>query len=252
MEQDPETFLLSYSKASPPSVASPRPLSEEELLDYEPLPQNPSLLIKKQRPKSSPPVLQKPTRECIFIPPTSLKTQTVRSNLEKYQIEKVLWFDETTLKRIRFLIESKTAQTCHLSMLSVLEYSSIPSSIIQEVFGSQVKTLYGVKVLLCRAIEEKNKLIGKVTKSMDTICIDERVMLSRPPSAVSRTRVTTPQPLLDIIDSANPSKRKPKKVNWKKVETLVSDPQYRPQRDEVDRRQLLGSILFAKKLGLRQ
>jgi hypothetical protein len=135
-------------------------------------------------------------------------------------------------------------------MLSVLEYSSVPPAIIQMVFGQEVKSLYAVKVLLCKAIEERNRMMGRpVRQSADSLFIDERSRSSRPTSAISR-RVTTPQPLLEILEAVEPAKRKPKIVNWKKVDSFAVESQQRKQRDEVDRRELLGSILLAKKLGI--
>jgi hypothetical protein len=93
-------------------------------------------------------------------------------------------------------------------------------------------------------------MMGKpVRQSAETLFIDERSRSSRPTSAVSR-RVTTPQPLLEILEAVEPAKRKPKIVNWKRVDSLPVESHQRKQREEVDRRELLGSILLAKKLGL--
>jgi hypothetical protein len=210
--------------------------AEYELNGYESLPENPFILVKKERPKSCLLGTRKYDHSREYIPPTSMKTQTVRTNLEKYQIEKVFSIDETTLRRVRYLIESKHAQKSHLSILSVLEYSSIPSVVIQSVFGIETKTLFAVKVLLCRAIEANNSIINEV-----------RSTKQRPISAFSR--VTTPQPLLEILEKVDPIKKKTKKISWKQFDSIVMHNS-RKSIDEVDRRELLGSILLGKKLGI--
>jgi hypothetical protein len=73
-------------------VTTPEPLLDLDLTDYEPIPQNPSIMIKKERPRSCPPSTRTVLPLKAYIPPTSLKTQTVRTNLEKFQIETVFLF----------------------------------------------------------------------------------------------------------------------------------------------------------------
>ncbi|KAI8902173.1 hypothetical protein BC833DRAFT_445765 [Globomyces pollinis-pini] len=144
---------------------------------------------------------------------------------------------QITLRRLRHVIESKAVGTEHLVMLQALSQSEIPPDLIQGIFGHQYSSLYSVKVLLQQAIQlyrttddvKMNNFPSETSLNNDSISETNE----RPTSVFRRVssqlqnndtnRVTTPQPLLDMLESVEKQARKKAKKKSKSNLKSVMD-----------------------------
>ncbi|KAJ3305539.1 hypothetical protein HDV03_001405 [Kappamyces sp. JEL0829] len=242
--------------------------------DFQPLPNNPSVLVRKDSMSAANASTAGPTRsrpgtasrvDSEFQPrpvgnrPVSalLKSQSIRGNLEKYRIEQI------TLRRLRYIIDSKTADQSHLSMLTLLENSDIPPELIQMTFGENFKTIFQLKTLLSRAIDEGKEARSPVSKSQifaekqpsfssSSVSLTSRLVpVKKPP--------TTPQAILDMLDSLKTEKSKrTRPMNWKATLRELSREKknksrpvsaYTPQVTRQDLLESIGSSLLAQRIG---
>jgi hypothetical protein len=92
--------------------------------------------------------------------------------------------------------------------------------------------------------------LGRPQQPTESLCHEEIPRPSRPCSARTH-RPTTPQPILDILENMETEKKKPKKVNWRKVDEKLRKPEYMVSKsNDCNRQELLGSLLLSKKLGI--
>lgn len=202
--------------------------------DFESLPHNPSLLLRKDsynasgynsRPQSSvsrssnpfaldrererEPFKQRPVSAK---PVSMIKSQSVRTNLDKYRIEMIM------LRRIRYLIDAKTVNESHLSMISMLENSAIPQDLLMATFGKTYTTLYSIRILMCQVIDEvkaRNRRLGIAVTTKSTKHFKKRVI------------PTTPQSVLDILQTLEKKKEKKqykfRPIDWETTHSILAE-----------------------------
>nr|KAJ3421367.1 hypothetical protein HK105_003734 [Polyrhizophydium stewartii] len=143
----------------------------------------------------SDPSLVHPLKPLTYIPPSLIKMQTVRTNLDRFRIEQVrldmhpplctgvraltLW-RKIALRRLRYVIEHNEAEHDHLAVVQLLEQSYIPESLIQRYFGPSFTTIHSLRVLLLQSIDATRRLrirTGATRITTSRIVPDERQML---------------------------------------------------------------------------
>ncbi|KAJ3254625.1 hypothetical protein HK103_007035 [Boothiomyces macroporosus] len=197
-EKPPETdsFMLgrvypihapSRSPSVPPSVTDSIATSEWD--DFEALPENPSILLRKVATSEQPVKLiqRRPasaSRPLTYIPSYSIKTQSVRFNVEKYRIEQI------TLRRIKHAVK--------VALMKTIEALKSPA---MQAFSQSAKSSY----ISLNNTPELNENIVKTVSN-------------RSQSAKFQSKVTTPQSILDMlaeVEKYNKRKQKKKVVNGK-------------------------------------
>ncbi|KAL2916918.1 hypothetical protein HK105_203697 [Polyrhizophydium stewartii] len=122
----------------------------------------------------SDPSLVHPLKPLTYIPPSLIKMQTVRTNLDRFRIEQI------ALRRLRYVIEHNEAEHDHLAVVQLLEQSYIPESLIQRYFGPSFTTIHSLRVLLLQSIDATRRLrirTGATRITTSRIVPDERQML---------------------------------------------------------------------------
>ncbi|KAJ3110036.1 hypothetical protein HDU96_006953 [Phlyctochytrium bullatum] len=131
------------------------------------------------------------------------KTQSVRTNIDKYRIEQI------ALRRLRFVIENSQAEPEHLAIMNLVEAGNVPRSVFMKFFGSKHQTAHEVRVLLLQSIERTQKI---------------RRRQSRLTRGSRRARTTSPwnrEPEPDPFDPPPPTRQQ---RNSLEEETLPLDP----------------------------
>ncbi|KAJ3216574.1 hypothetical protein HDU67_009268 [Dinochytrium kinnereticum] len=86
------------------------------------------------------------------------KTQTVRTNIDKYRIEQI------ALRRLRFVIENSQAEPEHLSIMNLVETGNVPRSLFIRFFGPKHQTAHDVRVLLLQSIERTARIRTRLNR----------------------------------------------------------------------------------------
>jgi hypothetical protein len=160
--------------------------------------------------------------------PCQRRSQTVRNNVDKFQIEQI------TLRRLRYVIENHSEAPDHLHMVDMLESSHVPAEIIQSFFGSNIQSLHDIRILILQGIDntrrsnekrkkledqiKKHKMIGMNLAKDKLDNVDENEMKTLESTArdtIGRTPVhilpvrekpTTPSEILTILKSIETKK----------------------------------------------
>ncbi|KAI9345348.1 hypothetical protein BDR26DRAFT_856798 [Obelidium mucronatum] len=115
------------------------------------------------------------------VAPTIVRTQTVRSNLDSFSIEKV------ALRRLRFVVENNECDVEHLSLVDLIEAGQVPAPIITSFFGAEYATPHDLRVLLLQSIDKarrirnRRKKMGAKSPSPDPILPSEHPIHDQPP-----------------------------------------------------------------------
>jgi hypothetical protein len=160
--------------------------------------------------------------------PCQRRSQTVRNNVDKFQIEQI------TLRRLRYVIENHSEAPDHLHMVDMLESSHIPAEIIQRFFGTNIQSLHDIRILILQGIDNtrrsnekrkkledqirKHKMIGMNLDKDKLDNVDENQMkpleltardtIGRTPVHILpvREKPTTPSEILSILKSIETKK----------------------------------------------
>ncbi|KAI8609031.1 hypothetical protein BC830DRAFT_1152703 [Chytriomyces sp. MP71] len=86
------------------------------------------------------------------VAPSIVKTQTVRSNLDNFNIEKV------ALRRLRFVVDHNEADVEHLSLVDLVETGQVPAKLLVEFFGPEYATPHDLRVLLLQSVDKARRI----------------------------------------------------------------------------------------------
>ncbi|KAJ3141959.1 hypothetical protein HK100_004747 [Physocladia obscura] len=99
------------------------------------------------------------------VAPSIVKTQTVRSNLDLFTIEKV------ALRRLRFVVENNESEVEHLSIVDLVESGEVPSEIIASFFGPEYATPHDLRVLLLQSIDKTRRIRARIQRQHQDISV---------------------------------------------------------------------------------
>ena len=95
------------------------------------------------------------------------KSQTVRNNVDKFQIEQVsqlIFLFKITLRRLLYVIENHIEAPDHIQMVDMLESINVPPDLIRSLFGPQIESLHDIRILLLQGIDNSRRRIDKQIK----------------------------------------------------------------------------------------
>ncbi|KAJ3148161.1 hypothetical protein HK101_002176, partial [Irineochytrium annulatum] len=165
LPDDPDNSLLARSSRARPSSA--RPHSESD--NATPTGQMKAPLNSRSGSRAEmshgPSTVTKengvphPVRPLTPVTANLIRTQTVRTNLDRYRIEQV------ALRRLRFVIENNEAEPEHISIMDLVEAGNVPKAMFTRYFGSNYTNAHDVRILLLQSIEKTKRIQRRLNLS---------------------------------------------------------------------------------------